>query len=88
MRVSSSFAGSLYRGNRVSAPQFLHPYSSTLDALAEASSGVGLPPPFNCMLLPRAPHAEHGGLFVHLKKSFLNQLLEGRTTGHSERPRR
>lgn len=37
-----------------------------------------------CMLAPRAPHAEHGGLFVHLKKSFLNQLKgvgNGRTNG-------
>lgn len=79
LRVSSNFIGSLYRGKRVSCSHSLHRYTSTLPAPQALSSSVGSDIPWCAMLAPRAPQKRQGGLFVHLKKSLLNQLGRDKT---------
>ena len=77
-RVSSSLPGSLYRGKRVVPPQSAHVYVSTRPAPAAASAGVGCAPPPPCVFA--LPQWSHGGLFTHLKKSFLNQRSSWRAS--------
>ena len=70
-RVSSSFTGSLYLGNRVAACAWCvaHWCNSTLPAPNLVSSCDGAAPPA-AVVLP--PHVLQGNVSTHVKKSALN----------------